>query len=59
MEVFATGVRRDLYSGNIPHALREEIVVVFQTETKPIRNKFEEPETAQQIQSKKGWSDAI
>lgn len=42
------GVCRELYSGDIPHALRKErtIVVIFQTETKPTGKKFEEPETS-------------
>eukprot|EP00069_Balaena_mysticetus_P006121 bmy_18465T0 len=39
------GVHRDLYSGDIPRALREgTVVVVFQTETKPTRENFEKPE---------------
>ena len=39
------GVHRDLYSGDIPRALREgTVVVVFQTETKRTRENFEKPE---------------
>ena len=38
----------DLYSGNIPSALREGTVVVFRTESKPTGEKFEEPEITRQ-----------
>ncbi|KAF5910777.1 hypothetical protein HPG69_004866 [Diceros bicornis minor] len=53
MEVFAMGVSKDLYSGDIPCALRGErtVVLIFQIEVKPSGKKFEEPETTRQTQS--------
>lgn len=55
------GVYKNLHSDDILHALREErTVVVFQTETKPIWNKFYVPALnykANPVQN--GWSDVI
>ena len=54
---FAMDVYKNLYSDDIPHALREKRTTVvaqlkqLQAETEPIVKMFEDPETTRQMQS--------
>ena len=61
---FAMDIYKNLYSDDIPHALREKrTTVVIQlkqlwAETEPIVKMFEDPETTRQVQSIR-WLDAV